>query len=104
VAIEMALELLATIAEPAALRTIENAALNTAEGQSIRLRRLDRAVLQCQAACEEPVYDALVRQLESGNGELSDDARQRLRQALGVKTLQYRVSKGIENVLSKRRA
>jgi hypothetical protein len=103
-AIETALELLATIADPAALRVIESAVLNNAAGLSIRLRRLDRAVLQCQTACDESVYDALVRQLESRDSELSDDARQRLRQALGVKTLQYRVSKGIENVLNKRRA
>jgi hypothetical protein len=73
-------------------------------GAALRLRRLDRAVLQCQSACEEPVYDNLVRQLEQKNSDLPADAKQRLRQALGVKTLQHRVSKGIENVLSRRQA
>ncbi|HSL68906.1 MAG TPA: hypothetical protein VK864_01625 [Longimicrobiales bacterium] len=103
-ATEIALELVATIADPAALRTIENAVLNSATGVSIRLRRLDRAVLQCQAACDETVYDALVRSLEGHHHDLSIDARQRLRQALGVKSLQYRVSQGIETVLNRRRA
>jgi hypothetical protein len=102
--VEIALELISTITEPAALRSIENAVLSGTAGTAIRLRRLDRAVLQCQTACDEAVYDALVRKLESRDADLSDDARQRLRQALGVKTLQYRVSKGIENVLRRRRA
>jgi hypothetical protein len=102
--LEVALELLATIAEPAALRTIENAVLNSANGVTIRLRRLDRAVLQCQSACDETVYDELVRGLEGNQHDLSADARQRLRQALGLGTLQFRVSKGIEHVLNRRRA
>ena len=89
---------------PAATRTLENAVLEGPGGAALRLRRLDRAVLQCQSACDEPIYDELVRQLEKQTADLPDDARQRLRQALGVKTMQYRVSKGIENVLSRRQA
>ena len=103
-ALELALELVATIADPAAMRTLENVVLEGPAGAALRLRRLDRAVLQCQGACDEPVYDELVRQLEQKTSDLPDDAKQRLRQALGVKTLQYRVSKGIENVLSRREA
>ncbi|MGH7472300.1 MAG: hypothetical protein ACRENP_30480, partial [Longimicrobiales bacterium] len=63
--LELALELLATVAEPTALRAIEDAVLGHAHGVTIRLRRLDRAVLQCQSACDEALYDALVRGLET---------------------------------------
>ncbi len=98
---ELALDLLAFAAEPAAIRQIENAALGKSDGIGIRLRRLDRAIAQSCTAQDEQLYSALADALESNQGGIDAATRQRLRNALGTAGMHRRVLEAFNSVVQR---
>jgi hypothetical protein len=99
--IELALDLLAFAADPAAFRQIESTALGRTDAIAIRLRRLDRAISQSVTAQDEHLYSALADALETVPGPLDAGARQRLRKALGTTGMHRRVLEAFNSVIQR---
>jgi hypothetical protein len=99
-AVELALDLLATIMDAVAFQQLERAVLGHG-GMTIRLRRLDRAVALCRAAEDETLYEELAIAIESKDAAISEAARRRLRAALGTGGLQRRVIEMITGVVER---
>ena len=96
--LELTLDLLAAISDGEANELFEDAALGKG-GLLIRLRRLDRAIMQCNAATDPEEYERLASAIESPGTPLSNDMRQRLRQALGTRGLERRFTRLIAGVM-----
>jgi hypothetical protein len=100
--LEVALDLLSMAADAAAMREIENAVLHGEAGTEVRLRRLDRAHLQCRSAADEKVYREITTALERGTVVLPPEMANRLKDALGVAGFEYGFVRAITEVFEPR--
>ena len=98
--VEAALDLLAMICDGPANEELELAALGKS-GVVVRLRRLDRAFMQCESAMDPDIYERLARAVESRQTPLNEEARERLAEALGVRSPQRRMTRLIAAVMDK---
>jgi len=98
---ELVLDMLAFAVEPTGFAALEEAALGRAAGLSIRLPRIDRAILEARTATDEVLYDAIARVLESEETLLDSAMRRRLRDALGTAGLHRRVMDAFNQALSR---
>jgi hypothetical protein len=98
-ALEIALELLSVITDPVHLSSLEEAAL--ADAAHVRLRRLDRGIAVCRAAEQEDRYEMYARLLESTNTDIDAGTRERLRDALGTRSLERRFLRMVSAVVEK---
>jgi hypothetical protein len=98
---ELALDLLAFAAEPAAFSEMEATALGKNEAIGIRLRRLDRAITQATTAQDEQLYSALADALDGDGGDIDAAARKRLRNALGTTGMHRRILDAFNSVVQR---
>jgi hypothetical protein len=97
--VEITIELLSVITDPAHVSELEDAALG--EGLVVRLHRLDRGIAQCRAAEDEDRYEQYARAVESADVPVDPDARERLRDALGTRGLKRRLLRAVSSVVER---
>lgn len=97
---ELVLDLLAFAVDPGSFGALETAALGRTTAP-VRLRRLDRAILQARTATDEVLYDAIAGALEAEDETLDSNLRRRLRDALGTAGLHRRVMDAFNQALSR---
>ncbi|CAN5709292.1 hypothetical protein BH23GEM9_BH23GEM9_17500 [soil metagenome] len=96
---EICIELLSVLADAQDLHELDDAALDGA--MAARLRRLDRGIAICRAAEEENRYEEFARALETGSVALEPAARERLRTALGTRSVQRRLMRVVSGVVER---
>lgn len=95
--LEVCLELVGILADPADQADFEEAALG--DRMSVRLRRLDRSVALCRAVEREDRYERYATAVESPDVNVPESTRERLRDALGTRGLQRRLMRAVSSVV-----